>query len=1587
MNNSLRKTLLSLFTAFICFAVAPHSSAQQSSSTQFIKYKKYLIPINVVPAPETPTGIRGSQGNDDNATISWNPSEGATYYELEWYNPNTGQWELVYSGANTSFNAQNLLYGSNSFRVRACKDKRCSAASGNKAVNIDLIGDIGFNSVGAVQGEGGVSGGSAFYRVPIMVPPGRKGVQPSVSLNYSSSGGNGIAGVGWSLSASSSIHRCSATVAQDGFTASVQYNASRDRLCLNGQRLMKVRGTYGASGAEYRTELDQFARVKQSGSINSGSSSFTVEFKDGTRGYFGATASTRQRDAGRSQIMTWAIARTTDRSGNSVHYDYSNHSQGEHLLNAVHYTGVNNTVGNRHVRFTYETRPDPTSRFLAGGKSRQTKRLKQIKTQYGSATVRTYTLNYGGASASSQRSLLRSVQECAYKGSAKNCLPVTSFNWQEKSPQFKFERLQYKNSNGSSSVIHADKRWLHDVMPRGDFNGDGVRDWPGVYVNAEGEKTGTNNNVISNCYRRANSFTLNCLEADFDSDGRTDSFRRGPEGSFNVRHANSSTWITTNIVWPSTLHSYPIGFSDFNGDGWIDVAFVEADGRSDGKLIIYRHSKRKATPYLTSGRVVVASIPRSSGNSGIGIYTKEYQIHGDVDGNGYADFIEFDTNPNVVRPAGLPYPAKIKKVAASTSGAISFSDFRFTGYKNTATVNANFFHDVNGDGLTDWLALASDGGRIDYKLNNGNGFDNTWRNLGLTLPTRIGTYERRPGEPEVYVYPIMSKVLSMDYNGDGKQDMLVAGAVRASSCHGLEEAAGGGGGGGTPPGEPVPPPGGQPLVLPSAQTNSSSIVWRCDEGLYGSYQERQFSQHKAQINSSILDDSARNYKAIQFVERANGTIGVVAKNTNITASASQAAVVDATGDGLPDIVTVFGCRFPARCEWNTQTGSRSGTVHNAGIGKGAYINRNLGASNGTRYEAHDMMKSVTTGLDVQEHWVYRPLSSDEYDKSNSDFYQTTHRYQENDYDYFHFASSMYVVAERKVSNGVGGLNSTKYRYRGAIYNNKGRGFQGFKSIIVEDDAYGSDPASLDKISRTDYYQKWPMSGIAKQSCTWLAKDNSGNDNPNCSNVISKSVTNTVRNVATSGGARFVAPTKVTSTKYKLAGRSLLSTSTDTTVFDDAGNATTQTMVHEDPYTKVTKTTIDTITLDWSGWWLNKLVKRDVTTSPVQKRHSSSPSIASGTDNTKRITTNYTAFDNTHRLPTDMTVSANDSSLTSRVVTAFNASGLPKRVTTSGTAASGPRVQTMTYSIDGGATASERGYFLQSTTNALGHVSRVTTNPRFGQVTSATDINGLTTVSTYDAFGRVEDVNSPGVPVAKTRYRWCTTICWPGAKYRVSTVRLGSPETITYKDQFNRDVWVGSKSFSNKSYNSVRTAYNIVGQKVFESVPESGGKGLPVGISIKQASIGTTYLGYDAIGRLKGKAVDQPDGSEFVTTYTHNGFKTSITAKGNRIVNGVTVPTTMNLHHIYNGLEQLMETKDAKNGYTRYAYDGSGNPIVMQDAINNKITSRFNAFGHKQWVDDPNMGRKSFTYNGLSEVLTEKDANNDTLNSFTTSLVV
>lgn len=290
--------------------------------------------------------------------------------------------------------------------------------------------------------------GTAKYYIPLVVPPGTAGLEPELSLSYSSNGPNGMVGLGWSLGGLSSIHRCAKTVAQDQIGGRIGFD-SGDRLCLDGSRLLRVNGAnpgtdvsaidaaYWAADAEYRTEKEAFSRIRR---LSNGG--FKVESKDGGIRYYGTDVNSAIAAQGRTdgQPLLWALARTEDRSGNYLLVDYlQDVNTGEYLPRQIRYGG--NSTANQDpdlvVRFGYEGRTDAQLLYIGGSRNDVRNRLTHVQTYIGAAAdgsggtlVRDHTIHYT-ESAATGRSVVDWMQACAPNPNSglADCLPATTFEW------------------------------------------------------------------------------------------------------------------------------------------------------------------------------------------------------------------------------------------------------------------------------------------------------------------------------------------------------------------------------------------------------------------------------------------------------------------------------------------------------------------------------------------------------------------------------------------------------------------------------------------------------------------------------------------------------------------------------------------------------------------------------------------------------------------------------------------------------------------------------------------------------------------------------------------------------------------------------------------------------------------------------------------------------------------------------------------------------------------------------------------------------------------------------------------------------
>lgn len=293
--------------------------------------------------------------------------------------------------------------------------------------------------------------GAATYSLPLIVPDGRAGIQPSLSLDYSSAGGNGPLGVGWSVSGLSQITRCGSTTGRDGLNAPVKYTAG-DHYCLDGARLVVINGTEGGDRSEYRTEPDGAARIiayDTTGAI-AGPETFVVYAKDTriltyARVIDGGGVMWSSSTASENHHLTWLLSKIEDREGNSIDFVYG--STGERTqevewwIDHIAYTGhPSGAPANRRVTFQYDTvqRTDVMNAWHLGTRVWTRKRLKKIvmeaPTTPGATSrqaFRTYLLTYEYGN--SGRSRVTQIALCDWNTA---CLPPLKFTYSNAAPVF-----------------------------------------------------------------------------------------------------------------------------------------------------------------------------------------------------------------------------------------------------------------------------------------------------------------------------------------------------------------------------------------------------------------------------------------------------------------------------------------------------------------------------------------------------------------------------------------------------------------------------------------------------------------------------------------------------------------------------------------------------------------------------------------------------------------------------------------------------------------------------------------------------------------------------------------------------------------------------------------------------------------------------------------------------------------------------------------------------------------------------------------------------------------------------------------------
>jgi len=522
--------------------------------------------------------------------------------------------------------------------------------------------------------------GAFTLSVPITAPAYRS-LEPNLQLSYSSMGGNGIVGVGWSLGGLSGIERASRG------RGTPKYDAS-DIFLLDGQELERCtranRSPSCITGGTHSTRIENYQRIR----YDSSSNTWSVWRKDGTRFLYTSTFPAFRKETscstppvssavvssnprcpigvlthvtasgnqlifsgnggfdvgdshehcsgkltatltGAPQCTTsnvplgtfrWDLTKVTDTIGNTVHYGWQ--CEGSPATqcypDTVTYNGVT-------VKFHRELRPDPIT-FSNGSsfQGRNNYRLKSIDVSVNGVRLRAYKLTYS-RSASTQRSLLVGIQQFGRDAILDSTGTVTS------GTSFPASTYTYDSAAG----VIRNRTWT--------TGGHGVGDAGSTYADIDGDgkaeyvthsKNGTHYATFFNADGTLTNRTwpgghgvgdAGSTYADIDGDGKAEYVTHSTNGTHYATFFTGPT--VTNRTWPG---GHGVGDS---GWGYLDI-------NGDGQAEYVTHSKSGAY-YATFFHGDTVTNWQQGGGHGLGDAGRAYA---DINGDGHLEYVTHSNN-------------------------------------------------------------------------------------------------------------------------------------------------------------------------------------------------------------------------------------------------------------------------------------------------------------------------------------------------------------------------------------------------------------------------------------------------------------------------------------------------------------------------------------------------------------------------------------------------------------------------------------------------------------------------------------------------------------------------------------------------------------------------------------------------------------------------------------------------------------------------------------------------------------------------------------------------------------------------------
>ncbi|MCP4108690.1 MAG: hypothetical protein GY749_24605 [Desulfobacteraceae bacterium] len=441
---------------------------------------------------------------------------------------------------------------------------------------------------GSIEGLGEsfepqLNSGTATYRVPLAVLPGRNGFAPDLALDYNSGNGNSTFGLGWKIGIpyiqrqtdkGLPYYTDGPDIEDNDHDKQIDEPDETDTIIYsNGEKLVLVDD--GSFRCKNESEFIRFARS---------SDTWTATRRDGTVLRFGMTLESRIQDD-EGKIFKWLLKEMKDTNGNIIRFIYEKLDSGfQRYCTRIEYnfpSGCEEPCAkSMAILFEYEPRPDIITDYRPRFELKTAFRCKKIIMKEGENHVRSYGMGYIPADNPSENyhflSLLSEIKQ--YGKNEEKALPPAEFTYVEfngKSalPSDISSAPKLSLNNGDIDLMDLNADGLPDILDTSDKPHDYYLN---LGIGEDGKIRWTDRKSMTAPSKWLNLDTDSTQLADMDGDGQTDilDLFNSDVQFYRVRRSDTDLrWESGGFISESgfIFDAANVRLADLNNDKLIDV--------------------------------------------------------------------------------------------------------------------------------------------------------------------------------------------------------------------------------------------------------------------------------------------------------------------------------------------------------------------------------------------------------------------------------------------------------------------------------------------------------------------------------------------------------------------------------------------------------------------------------------------------------------------------------------------------------------------------------------------------------------------------------------------------------------------------------------------------------------------------------------------------------------------------------------------------------------------------------------------------------------------------------------------------------